>query len=103
MQDSKGVHLGETAALLVPDAPNVDRGGPGMTWVRVGPWVVNTAMVSAVYYDGSRAEIFVGGEISRAFRGGFTAQGEEARRLWELFCGLSSDIEETELHRRVKR
>jgi hypothetical protein len=73
-----------------------------MTWLRSGNWIVNTGHVSAVAYDGTTIEIYLAGE-SHQHKGGFSAEGEEAERLWHCFCALSTDVLEETLHRRVKR
>jgi hypothetical protein len=74
-----------------------------MTWVRVGGWVLNTDAVTAVKYEDGQLDIFLRGDLAHAYKGGFSSQGEEAKRLWECFYALSADVmgEET-LHKRVR-
>jgi hypothetical protein len=75
-----------------------------MTWVRVGGWVLNTDAVTAVKYEDGQLDIFLRGDLTHVYKGGFSSQGEEARRVWEFFEALSTDVmgEET-LHKRVRR
>jgi hypothetical protein len=72
-------------------------------FLRSGDWIVNIAHVSAVRYTEGTIEIYITGE-SHQRKGGFSAVGEEAERLWALWCELSTDImsDGLTLHRRVK-
>ena len=65
--------------------------------------MLNTDAVTAVKYEDGQLDIFLRGDLAHVYKGGFNAQGEEAKRLWECFCALSADVmgEET-LHKRVR-
>ncbi len=68
-----------------------------MPWLKVGEWILNTDDISAVHYadtrDGPIVEVYTrsGGESYRQ-KGGFSAEGEEARRLWAWFVAQSHDV-----------
>jgi hypothetical protein len=69
-----------------------------MPLLKVGAWVLNTDDISAVHYAETRdgpptAEVYTrsGGESYRS-KGGFSAEGEEARRLWAWFVAHSVDV-----------
>jgi hypothetical protein len=76
-------------------------GGPVSEWLKVGQWIINTNAVSGVHYDGEKAEIFLGGGITRTFHGGFSSTGAEAKAIWEWWVAKSVDPTEP-LHKRVK-
>jgi hypothetical protein len=66
--------------------------------VKVGEWILNVQDVAAVRYedtpDGPAVEIFTvsGGESRRQQKGGFSAKGQEAVKLWEYFSLMSEDV-----------
>jgi hypothetical protein len=74
-------------------------------WIRSQNWIVNTDHVTAVAFDpeGPTIQIYIAGE-SHQRRGGFSAEGEEAIRLWELWCAISTDVmgDGLTLHPRAK-
>jgi hypothetical protein len=75
-----------------------------VTWVRVGPWVLNTDAVTAVKYEDGQLDIFLRGDLAHVYKGGFSSTGEEAKQLWEVFCALSTDVmDEETVHKRVRR
>jgi hypothetical protein len=53
-----------------------------------------TSEVSAVRFfaDGPRVEIYLVGEWGQGQKGGCSAEGEKAVRLWEFWCALSTDV-----------
>jgi hypothetical protein len=76
-----------------------------MSWLRVGSWIVSLGDIVAIHYDevGPTVDIYTRGDRLKE-KGGFSATGEEAERLWAYFCALSSDVlGEEPLHKRVKR
>ena len=68
-----------------------------MTWLKVGDWILNADDISGVHYTvtigGPVVEVYTrsGGESYRA-KGGFSAEGDEARRLWAWCVEHSVDV-----------
>jgi hypothetical protein len=66
-----------------------------MSWLRVGDWIVSVNDVVAVRYDEGTVDIYTRGDRFRE-KGGFSAKGEEAEKLWAYFCALSTNVEAEE-------
>ena len=68
-----------------------------MDLIKVGDWMLNVEDIVGVHYvatlDGPTIEVYTrsGGESYRS-KGGFTAVGDEARRLWAWFVAQSHDV-----------
>ncbi len=68
-----------------------------MDLIKVGDWILNVEDIAGVHYvatlDGPTIEVYTrsGGESYRS-KGGFTAVGDEAKRLWAWFVAHSDDV-----------